>query len=1251
MRWLLGLVIGLPLALGLVLALLLGTAPGTRLVLGAVVPLVPGLSITGLEGSLSSPLRVSGLRYAAPTLELGLEQAILHWRPGALLRGRLRITELAVEGLNLKLGASAEPAEPSPEAEPLRLPELPVAVELDQLRLVDVRMLDEAGNPTLELSSAALTGHWSVQELALELLELSLDTPDLALAATGAVTLAPGSGLLADARLRSQLRYQLTPSDRSWTPVAGALRTHGAVRQLEIDNALEAPHASVVTGVLSGLPTVPAVDLNIRIDAVDPAQVRSGWPAGQVGGELRAEGGPGSWVVEVSGRGTTLERWSADLAGRFRGSLSRAEIEALEATTSFGQLTASGAVGWQEQLAADLKLRLTGFNPVEFAPQWPGAIDAEVDFSGRWPQPDDPATLNLRLAPLRLGGELRSAPLRGTLDLAVADSRLSIAEGAQLRWGENELQLDGIVDEAGRGGLRLAPAFNDLTLIPELGARGRVSGALELSGTLAQPRSSGALKLEEFSVEALSVAGAEIEWALDAEQAAAQQLRLRIDALAAGAQPPAQIQLDINGPLDEHEAALRVAQGDGSLAVRWQGDVAALPAEPDWLMHLDGWWADGGSYRWTVLEIDALPETGAGWMLGSGGSGVASALEQRLARSCFVPRPRAARTAAALERPAWWDDPGQLCIAASRDVAGALDLAYDLDALPLALAQPVLQPEQSLSGRLSGGGELRLPDPQQPAMTGRATLNLADLEFRLQGYDTDNPERRARVLTAAGGGLNLVSKGKTAQLELDLPLTLYDYAQVSEEDAAAQAELPALFEAQLNVDLDAASWDQVALRGSARASVDSLGFLSALSPEVTAAGGQLRGDLSVAGTPAEPLFGGSLRWLDGSLSLLTPGLALRDIELSLKPTAGGTGFELAAALRSGPGQLALDGTIDLGPRAASTSAGSPAAESPAGLTAALRVTGDRALLVNTAEARVLASPELTVRYQPQLLTLRGAVAVPEANIALQQFPPSAVVSSRDAVVIRESAEERATDDALAIDAQLKLELGERVSFSGFGLETRMTGALDVRQRPNRNPTGRGEIELKDGEFRAYGQSLAIERGLAIWTDSPIAEPGIDLRAYRLPRPDIKVGVHARGPLSVPRIELFSEPTLTESDQLSYLVLGRPLENNSSSEQSLLSQAALALGIRGGNFLTNQFGDRLGVDEIGIQTEAGAGADQAAFVVGKYLSPSLYVSYGVGLLDAVSRLKLEYFLSRSWTLQSESSTLASGGDLIYHIERN
>ena len=126
--------------------------------------------------------------------------------------------------------------------------------------------------------------------------------------------------------------------------------------------------------------------------------------------------------------------------------------------------------------------------------------------------------------------------------------------------------------------------------------------------------------------------------------------------------------------------------------------------------------------------------------------------------------------------------------------------------------------------------------------------------------------------------------------------------------------------------------------------------------------------------------------------------------------------------------------------------------------------------------------------------------------------------------------------------------------------------------------------------------------------------------------------------------------MAQQEQLSYLVLGRPLHDASESESAAMSRAALALGVNGGNFVSERISENLGLDAFGIESDSDEAAAGAAFVIGKYLTPSLYVSYGIGIFESVNTLKLRYAFAPRWRLETETSSKASGGDLIYNIER-
>ena len=98
---------------------------------------------------------------------------------------------------------------------------------------------------------------------------------------------------------------------------------------------------------------------------------------------------------------------------------------------------------------------------------------------------------------------------------------------------------------------------------------------------------------------------------------------------------------------------------------------------------------------------------------------------------------------------------------------------------------------------------------------------------------------------------------------------------------------------------------------------------------------------------------------------------------------------------------------------------------------------------------------------------------------------------------------------------------------------------------------------------------------------------------------------------------------------------------------MMAEAALALGLAGGDSLARLVGDSFGLDEVRV--ESGNSGDQASLVVGRYLSPKLYVSYGVGLIDSINTLNLRYKLTERWQLEAESGEY-QGADLLYSIER-
>ena len=78
------------------------------------------------------------------------------------------------------------------------------------------------------------------------------------------------------------------------------------------------------------------------------------------------------------------------------------------------------------------------------------------------------------------------------------------------------------------------------------------------------------------------------------------------------------------------------------------------------------------------------------------------------------------------------------------------------------------------------------------------------------------------------------------------------------------------------------------------------------------------------------------------------------------------------------------------------------------------------------------------------------------------------------------------------------------------------------------------------------------------------------------------------------------------------------------------------------------GTSLGLEELGV--ESGETLDDAAMVLGTYLSPQLYVRYRTGLYDAINVFEARYEFSRRWSVRTMTSVETSSAEIQFSFER-
>lgn len=288
------------------------------------------------------------------------------------------------------------------------------------------------------------------------------------------------------------------------------------------------------------------------------------------------------------------------------------------------------------------------------------------------------------------------------------------------------------------------------------------------------------------------------------------------------------------------------------------------------------------------------------------------------------------------------------------------------------------------------------------------------------------------------------------------------------------------------------------------------------------------------------------------------------------------------------------------------------------------------------------------------MSVSGKVLIPESTVSLREIPQTASARSDDVIIVGRNATSvtgtepvvLVKDAPLNIKPNVTIELGDKVKFTGFGLDARLTGKLRV-VRTRQDIIAEGVLNVVDGVYKAYGQNLAIERGRLIF-NGPLNNPGLDVKAVReVDDGDIKVGISLAGTVQQPESTLFSTPTQTQSDTLSYLLTGRAMSTLSGDQSSLLMEAITGLGIAGGENLAQKLGGSLGLDDVGLKTKNGD-FQQSELALGKRLGARLYVRYIVSLFDSLQRVAITYQINKRLQVEAQAG-IQQGVDLIYKID--
>jgi len=414
------------------------------------------------------------------------------------------------------------------------------------------------------------------------------------------------------------------------------------------------------------------------------------------------------------------------------------------------------------------------------------------------------------------------------------------------------------------------------------------------------------------------------------------------------------------------------------------------------------------------------------------------------------------------------------------------------------------------------------------------------------------------------------------------------------------------------------------------ATLPELNWLGAWVDGVSEVSGNGALNIQATGTVSTPALRGVIAINEAALSLDDAGLRIENLALRGEGREGAT-IELSGRASSGGGTLDLTGAV-VSPWNDRRSLN-------------LNIKGSDVQAFNANDYRVWVSPDLTLQATAKGATLSGSVEIPRAQIRVAEVPPNVVRTSSDIKVDGRIKEQGV---ALPLKGDITLKLGDQVHIFALGLDADLRGDVGMVIAEGKEPLFNGRLYLDNGKFAAYGQKLTVDRG-NLYYAGPINNPVLDFRATRTIREgdsEIRAGVRVSGPALAPAIDVFAEPAMSQTEALSYLILGRSSVNASGADGQTLSQTALSIGLSRSSPLTTQLATGLGLDEL---TVAGDSLEAAELVAGKQVSDRLYIRYSFGVFSNLGAILLRYRLSSRLELEAGSAD-AHSLDVLYTIEK-
>lgn len=299
-------------------------------------------------------------------------------------------------------------------------------------------------------------------------------------------------------------------------------------------------------------------------------------------------------------------------------------------------------------------------------------------------------------------------------------------------------------------------------------------------------------------------------------------------------------------------------------------------------------------------------------------------------------------------------------------------------------------------------------------------------------------------------------------------------------------------------------------------------------------------------------------------------------------------------------------------------------------------------------------------YLPALMEMAGGDTPVGDPLLVKALREQGEIQIQD-TILRPKTAERQFTFMEKLMGTLKVEIPRNTWIKSEDMQMEVYGNLDVVKNSQFFELF-GTIGIHRGYYTLYGKKLIIQEGEFTFSGGETFNPMLNLKASYVfrskDRERQELFLMVKGTTLTPEITFeLNKQTIPEADAMAYLLFGQPFDELSYGNQEGVSNAIPSRMVSGliSSQLSRTIGNTLNLDMIEI--DAGDNWQNTTFMVGKYITNNLFVTYQRSFGEASEQeitpevITLEYEISRRLSLRLiQGNVKDSGIDIILKFEK-